>query len=167
MISMNVSQNHTHPILKVIAGATLIAGTLDISDALTFYGLRGVPPTRLLQSISAAALFGRPAYNGGMRTAVLGLLIHFCIATTVATVYILASRTLPLYRHPFLYGTIYGIVVYCIMNYIVIPLGRTPPKVLIQPLAPLVNGVAALIFCIGIPIAFIASRYVAYSRSPA
>jgi hypothetical protein len=36
-----------HPALwKVITGATLLVGTLDISDAFIFYGLRGVSPPR-------------------------------------------------------------------------------------------------------------------------
>lgn len=45
------------------------------------------------------------------------------------------------------------------MNYLVLPLSKIGPHPL-PPLIPLINGVAALIFCIGIPIALIACRYV-------
>lgn len=144
--------------LKAIAFSCLIAGTLDISDALIFYGLRGVSPIRILQGI-ASGLIGRAAFAQGIRSALLGLLLHYFIATTVATIYIFASRCLPLSRHPFLFGTLYGIVVYIVMNYVVIPLSQIGPRPT-PPLLPLINGVAALIFCIGIPIALIARRYV-------
>jgi uncharacterized membrane protein YagU involved in acid resistance len=144
--------------VKSIALAGLIAGTLDISDALIFYGLRGVPPIRILQGI-ASGLLGRSAFSQGMRSALLGLALHFFIAYTVAAIYIVASRKLPLFRHPFLYGTFYGIGVYAVMNYIVLPLSKIGPRPH-PPLVPFINGVAALIVCIGIPIALIARRCV-------
>lgn len=144
--------------LKAVALSCLIAGTLDISDALFFYGLRGVPPIRLLQNI-ASGLLGRVAFTQGASSAALGLLLHYFIATTVATIYIFASRRLPLSRHPFLFGTLYGVMVYIVMNYIVVPLSKIGPRPT-PPLIPLINGVAALIVCIGIPVALIARRYV-------
>jgi hypothetical protein len=144
--------------LLIIALTTLIIGTLDIADAIIFYALRGVSPIRILQGI-AFGLLGRPAFSGGIPTALLGLALHFFIAATVATIYILASRKFPLSRHPFLYGTLYGIAVYIVMNYVVLPLSHIGLRPL-PPLVPLINGVAALIFCIGIPTALIAHRYI-------
>ena len=145
---------------KAIALCCLIAGTLDLSDALIFYYFRGVPPTRILQGI-AAGILGRPSFTMGTHSALLGLLLHYFIATTVATIYIFASRRLPLSRHPFLWGGLYGIVVYIVMNYVVFPLSKIGPRPT-PPLVPLINGVAALVFCIGIPIALIARRYIPY-----
>jgi len=144
-------------LFRVISIAGLCAGVLDIADAMIFYGLRGVPPMRILQGI-AYGLIGRSSYQMGMRSALLGLLLHFFIATTAATVYILASRRLPLSRHPIVYGTIYGIGVYVVMNYVVLPLSHVGMRPL-PPLAALVNGIVALVFCVGIPIALIARRY--------
>ena len=141
----------------------LIAGTLDISDALIFYGLRGVSPVRLLQGI-AVGLIGRGAFTMGTRSALLGLLLHYFIATTWATIYIFASRRLPLSRRPFLWGGIYGLVVYIVMNYVVVPLSRIGPRPTPPPV-PLINAIAALVFCIGIPIALIARRYIPYKSS--
>ena len=145
---------------KAIALSCLIAGTLDISDALIFYYFRGVPPTRILQGI-ASGILGRASFTQGTRSALLGLLLHYFIATTVAAIYIIASRRLPLSRHPFLWGTLYGVLVYIVMNYVVFPLSKIGPRPT-PPLVPLINGVAALIFCIGIPIALIARRYIPY-----
>ena len=45
------------------------------------------------------------------------------------------------------------------MNYIVLPLSKIGLRPT-PPLISLINGVAALVFCIGIPLAFIARRYV-------
>jgi hypothetical protein len=143
---------------KVIFGATLLVGTLDISDAFIFYGLKGFSPAVILRSIASGVL-GRPAYSMGGRSALLGLFFHFFIAFSAATVYLLASRKLPLARHPLLYGILYGLGLYCVMNYIVLPLTRVVPKPQFM-LVPFINGVAALVVCIGIPLAFIAHRYV-------
>jgi uncharacterized membrane protein YagU involved in acid resistance len=142
----------------VLAGAGLLVGVLDISDAFIFYGLHGVPPMRILQGI-ASGLLGRAAFTQGSRSALLGVVLHFFIAFTAATVYLLASRRLPLSRRPLLYGTLYGVAVYVVMNYIVLPLSNVVPKPHFSP-TPFVNGVAALIFCVGIPVAFIARRYI-------
>lgn len=142
----------------VLAGAGLLVGVLDISDAFIFYGLHGVPPIRILQGI-ASGLLGRAAFTQGGRSALLGLVLHFFIAFTAATVYLLASRGLPLSRRPLLYGTLYGVAVYVVMNYIVLPLSNVVPKPHFSPV-PFVNGVAALIFCVGIPVAFIARRHI-------
>jgi hypothetical protein len=153
-----------HPqFAKAIATACLIAGTLDISDALIFYGLRGISPIRILQGI-ASGILGRAAFTQGTRSAILGLLLHYFIATTVATIYICASRRLPLSRHPFLWGSLYGIVVYIVMNYAVVPLSKIGSRPT-PPLIPLINGVAALIICIGIPTALIARHYIPYKNS--
>ena len=154
---MKTSADHP-PLWKVIAGATLLVGTLDISDAFIFYGLRGVAPTRLLQGIASGVL-GRAAFAMGHRSALLGLFFHFFIAFSATTVFLLASRKLPLARRPLLYGALFGIALYCIMNYVVLPLSKIGLRPT-PPLVPFINGVAALVFCIGIPLAFIARRYV-------
>jgi hypothetical protein len=155
--------NHSRPnITKTIAGAGLLVGILDISDALIFYGLRGASPVRIFQSI-AYALLGKNAFKMGIASAVVGLLMHFFIAYTVSTIFLLAAVKLPLSRYPLLYGTLYGLAVYGVMNYIVLPathIGLRPTP----PLIPLINGVAALIFCVGIPLAFIARRYALQPR---
>jgi len=152
--------NSTPQYFKAIALSCLIAGTLDISDAFIFYHFRGVSPTRILQGIASGVL-GRASFTQGTHSALLGLFFHYLIATTAATLYILASRHLPLSRHPLLWGGLYGLVVYAVMNYIVLPLSKIGLRPT-PPLVPLINGVAALIFCIGIPIALIARRYIPY-----
>ena len=84
---------------------------------------------------------------------------HFFIAFSATAVYLLASRKLPLSRHPWLYGGLFGVALYIVMNYIVLPISKIGLRPT-PPLVSLVNGIAALVFCIGIPLAFIARRYV-------
>jgi hypothetical protein len=154
---MEMSADHP-PLWKVTAGATLLVGTLDISDAFIFYGLRGMPPVRILQGI-ASGIYGRRALGMGNRSALIGLICHFIIAFCATTVFLLAACKLPLARRPWLYGALFGVALYIVMNYIVLPLSKIGLRPM-PPLVPLVNGVAALVFCIGIPLALIARRYV-------
>jgi hypothetical protein len=53
---------------RAIAYGALAVGVLDILDALVFFGLRGVAPIVILQSIASGVL-GRTAYEGGLATA--------------------------------------------------------------------------------------------------
>src|ERR1700751_1587967 len=105
--------------LLAIGWGGLIGGTFDISDALLFYGARGISPERLLQGI-ARGLLGARAMQGGWSTAALGLGLHFLIAFTAAAVYYAASRRIRMLRErPFVSGTLYGIFVLLFMNMIV------------------------------------------------
>ncbi len=134
---------------------TLTVGVLDILDALIFFGLRGVAPVRILQSI-ASGLLGREAYQGGLPTAALGMLLHFFIAFVVVAVYYLAGRRLSfLASRPWLFGPLYGLLVYAVMNLVVLPLSAAvtgPPPAG----AVLVNGLLIHAFGVGLPSALFA-----------
>jgi hypothetical protein len=133
---------------------TLAVGVLDILDAIIFFGLRGVAPIRLFQGI-ASGLLGRAAFSGGVPTAVLGGVLHFFIAFGVAGTYLVASRRLTgLRRSPWIYGPLYGIAVYVVMNYVVIPLSAV--TVGPRPVAQVVNGLAIHAFGVGLPSALAA-----------
>ena len=147
-------------VIRAIVWGGLVAGTLDIADALLFNGLRGVPPMRLLQAI-ASGLLGRDAFSGGAATAALGLALHFFIATSVAAVYALSSLRLPvLLRRPWLCGTIYGLGVHLVMKFVVLPLSQFRPGTSAAAGVDwaLVNLVLAHVLCVGIPVALCARR---------
>lgn len=146
--------NTSRHLLKTIAVATVIAGTLDILDAFAFYGVRGVAPSRILQSI-ASALLGRSAYAGGFEAAAFGLVIHFAITLFWANLFVLlATRLAALSRYAIAAGLLYGLVVYFGMNYVALPLTRLAP-VRHPSGTALANAVAALVFLIGLPIALV------------
>jgi hypothetical protein len=152
-------------VIQAILLAGLVAGVLDIADALIFSAVRGGSPTRVLQYIASGVL-GPSSFEGGVAAAALGLFLHFVIATGAAAVFMVASMRLPaLLRRPFAWGPIYGLVVLIVMNRVVVPLSfvRRAPFALN---AGFVNLVAAHIFCVGIPIAFVASRMLSHSYKP-
>jgi hypothetical protein len=129
---------------------------LDITAAFVLYGLRGSTPLRILQSI-AAGLLGAAAFKGGLPTAALGLLLHFFIATTAAAVYYAASRRLDvLLRRPVVSGVLYGVVVYVVMNYVVVPLSAIGRRPVLSPLAAVI--VVVHMVCVGLPIALVVRR---------
>ena len=136
----------------------LIAGTLDICAAcLTSWLRAGVGPVRVLHSV-ASGLLGSAAFTGGAKTAVLGLVLHFLIATIWTVVFYIASRQLLfLTERPIVIGLLYGIAVYLFMNFVVLPLSlvaRRPATV-----SGRIIGVLTIMFCIGLPIALIVRRF--------
>jgi hypothetical protein len=136
---------------RAILYGTLVVGALDALDAVVFFGLRGVRPIRIFQSIAAGVL-GRAAFEGGLATAVLGACLHFFIAFLVVLTFYLASRRAPvLTRHAVVSGLLYGLVVYLVMNLVVVPLSAAsavPPSVPV-----LVNGLLIHAFGVGLPTA--------------
>ena len=137
----------------------LIVGVLDILDAIIFYWIRnGIKPVRILQSV-AAGLLGRDSYNGGLKTAALGLLLHFFIATLFAIGYYFLSSVLPsLNRHAVIAGLLYGVAAYFIMSYIVVPLSAAGPRTAPIPWAVFLNGIIGHALLVGLPIALVARR---------
>lgn len=136
---------------KALALGTLVVGTLDILDALIFFGLRGARPMRIFQSI-AAGLLGRDAFQGGVATALLGGVLHFFIAFVIVAVYFLAGRRAPfLVRHAVPMGVLYGIAVYFVMNYVVIPLSAASQGTFSMPV--FLNGILIHAFGVGLPAA--------------
>jgi uncharacterized membrane protein YagU involved in acid resistance len=146
--------------LRAILWGGLIAGALDITYAIVFSLLRsGTSPVVILQSV-ASGLLGKASYDGGAATAALGLLLHFLIAFTAAAVYYAASRKFDvLTRAAVVCGVIYGVLVYVVMNYVVIPLSAVPPRTTPRPLIVFVTGLLVHMFFIGLPIALAVRRY--------
>jgi hypothetical protein len=136
----------------------LVAGLLDILDAMIFWGFyRDVSPIRILQSI-ASGLLGREAFAGGAATALLGTALHFFIACCAALAYGAASLRFPaLVRNPFAGGIAFGLTWYVFMYYLVLPLsafpGSGPTTILL-----LANNLFAHIVLFGLPIAFFTRR---------
>jgi hypothetical protein len=141
------------PLRLVLAGG-LVAGTLDIVYAWVFWAIKaGVPARRILQSV-AAGLLGKASFEGGAATAALGLGLHFFIACSMAVTYFLvARRWAALRRRPVVYGAAYGLLLYAIMNYIVVPLSAAGGGGGKDPLWVGLT-VAVHMFLIGMPIAF-------------
>ena len=143
--------------LRTILWAGLVSGVLDITAALIVYAQFGRFSVRLLQGI-ASGLLGKAAFQGGLATALLGLLCHFFIATSAAAVYFAASRRLPiLIQRAVVSGAVYGVLVYFFMQLVVIPLSAIGPRPF--SLRATIIGVVIHIFCVGLPIALTVRRF--------
>jgi hypothetical protein len=142
-------------------GATV--GTLDLIDAFVFFGLRsGSRPVPILHSIAAGFVGREAARAGGIPTAILGVAAHYLVAFCIVTVYVLASRMLPVLRKQwFLCGIIFGIAAYFVMTWVVVPLsnaGNGSITFALPVRAVMINGILIHAFGVGLPAAYFASR---------
>ena len=136
----------------VLAGG-LVAGTLDITYACIFWAIKAdLPARRIFQSV-AAGLLGKASFEGGTATAALGLGLHYFIACSMALAYYLVARQWSALRErPVLMGAAYGLLLYGIMNFIVVPLSRAGGGGAKDPLWVGLSIVVHMLL-IGIPIA--------------
>ncbi|HMJ83838.1 MAG TPA: hypothetical protein VK504_11755 [Vicinamibacterales bacterium] len=138
---------------KILLGAFAV-GSLDITYAIAFWVPRGGKVIRIFQSI-AAGLLGPDAFQGGVPTALLGAALHYFIALAIVTAYWAAAHYIPLLvRHPIMCGALYGVGVYGVMNYVVIPLSNAKPGKFL--LSWVVCSVIVHAFLIGVPAALFA-----------
>jgi hypothetical protein len=141
--------------LSAIGLGGSIAGVADLAGAYAIY--RPARPLGPLHSIASGAL-GSAAFQGGAATAAIGLVAHFVVAFGAAAVFVIARRRLAILRRsPWIIGPLYGLVVWLVMNYGVIPMsaiGRFPGAfTTATALVILLHMVG-----VGLPIAWAAAR---------
>jgi hypothetical protein len=143
--------------LRAVLWVGFACGVLDITAALVVYGYFGAKPVRLLQGI-ASGLLGPKEFDGGLATALLGLLCHFVIAFGAATVYFVASRAIRfLIQHAVVSGVLYGVAVYFFMNRIVVLLSAAAKRPFSMKM--MIVGIVIHIFCVGLPISLSVRRF--------
>jgi len=139
--------------LLAIGAGGLIAGTLDIIQAITLFGKK-------IPLVIAAGVLGKSAIrSGGAGTYTLGLLLHFFIALSVATIYYIASRRLRfLTEYWLICGLFYGAAVDQVMTLMVLPLSALQAKGPFK-LYNLLLGIIVHAIVIGLPISFSVRRF--------
>jgi hypothetical protein len=151
------SANSANAFLAIFWGG-FACGVFDITQAMIAWYLKaGAKPIRILQAV-AGGLLGRDSFQGGMKTAALGLALHFLIAFTAAAVYWVASRKITfMTAHAVIAGMLYGEMVWVFMNFVVIPLSlaRRPP----WDAASIITGPIGHLFLVGLPIALAVRHY--------
>jgi hypothetical protein len=139
-----------------IFAAGLLAGVLDISAAFITWAPQGVPPVTILQGI-ASGLLGPQAFKEGTTSALLGGAIHFLIAFSAAAVFYVASRKIDfMTRRPILAGVLYGVSVYVVMYWIVMPLAKMHPA---HTFTRSIVAIVTHMVCVGLPISLMVRRY--------
>jgi hypothetical protein len=138
----------------IFAGGLAIAvGDIAFAISVWFdWNLAGLQ--RVFQSIAVGVL-GRESFAGGWGTALLGAALHLFIATMFVVAAVFAGARWPrVVRHPPAWGPMYGVVLYVVMNFVVMPLSRVgstpsfsrPWPIVLSVLVHMVFGVFALWF---------------------
>ncbi len=139
--------------LTAILLAGIVAGTIDIGAASL---INGRDPVFISQLI-AGGLLGKDALQGGMRIAALGLVLQWAMSALIAAIFVTAGGMWPALRQHWLgSGIAYGVPVYFVMEYVVVPLSawHRTPKFSVVPFCE--NMAAMMVF--GVIIAWFASR---------
>lgn len=138
----------------------LIAGTVDIGAAAL---INGLDPSRIQQFI-AGGLLGPAALQGGAYTMWLGLFLQWGMSILIAAIFVFAALRLRwLTARWFLAGLAYGVVVFVVMNYVVMPLSAWHRVGHFTPTSFMWNLLAMLVF--GLIVAFTTRRYLRPSRT--
>ena len=136
--------------------ATTVAGTLDILSAFLFDILVKGTPLGVLRGIAAAAL---PQVDiGDLASAALGLIVHFAIMFVMVAVYFtFAARLRPLNRFAWLSGIGYGLALWGVMYWAVLP-WRFPTLFPVLDPEEVAMQLFSHVVLVGLPIALIARR---------
>ena len=146
---------------QAILTGWLLCGVLDITAACIQAWIEaGRTPWVVLKGV-ASALWGRAALNAGAGMAAIGLAMHFTVALTWTLVFYALSRRITFLRTAPLWivGPLYGVIVFCAMNYGTLPLLSwlrsfylgTPPR---WPGSMSWPQLYIHMICVGLPIAW-------------
>jgi hypothetical protein len=98
----------------------LIAGTFDIGAATV---MSGKDPGFICQFIASGLIGKQAAFGGGTGTIVLGLLLQWAMSLVIAAIFVLAAVRVPALRRQWLAaGLAYGVGVFFVMEWVVVPL---------------------------------------------
>ena len=148
-------------VVKSSLSGGLVAGTVDIGAAAL---INMASPLRMLLAI-ASGLLGKAAFNGSDQVMLLGLVLQWGMSVLIAAIYSLAAHRFPeLARRWVLGGALYGVIVFIVMNFLVVPLSAAPFRLHLTITAVSANLLAMLVF--GWIVAFTAHRFLADALPP-
>src|SRR5579863_7641537 len=153
MVDVQSQESPTNKsVLLAIGIGGLAAGTLDLLQACILFGWD-------IPLAIAAGLLGKKAFGGGAGTYILGVLLHYFIATSAAAVYFAASRRLIFLRQSWIVcGLFFGAAVEETMRLVVLPLSALHARGPYE-LKDLILGLAIHMVTVGLPVAFSVRRF--------
>lgn len=108
-----------HSALAAILLGGFVAGTIDIGSAVL---INGRDATFILHAI-AGGLLGTASFKDGTPSAVLGLLLQWAMSLIIAAIYVIAAGRVSALKARWIVGGLaYGMGIFCVMNYAVVPL---------------------------------------------
>jgi len=152
-----------HLWLAVIARAALggvIAGLIDIGSACL---ISHRSATFILHAI-AGGLLAERSFAGGAETAFLGAVLQVAMGILIAVIFALTGIIVPILRRRWVVcGLAYGMVIFAVMNYVVMPLSAWHKVPTFSIGRIFANIVAMLLF--GLVVAFFARNTMNSSRT--
>ncbi|MBN9318559.1 MAG: hypothetical protein BGN86_03270 [Caulobacterales bacterium 68-7] len=122
-----------------------VAGLLDIAMAAAIYQ---APLDVIMRSIARGAL-GSAAMQGGMSATLLGLGLQVLMGALIGVIYGAASIRLPILRRHWVgFGVLYGIAVFVVMNWVVVPLSAVHAQPKFTPMLAALNIAAMIVFAL-------------------
>ena len=114
-----MAMSFSTPVAILLGG--LIAGTLDIGAAAL---INGRNPLVILLVI-ASGLLGKASFQGGLPAVLLGLVLQWLMSLVISAIFVLLSNRVPeLKQHWSAAGLAYGVGIFVVMNYLVVPLAE-------------------------------------------
>jgi hypothetical protein len=155
--------NQKMSLSRTIIVSGLIVGTLDAIAASVFsLAFSGATPDRVFRYV-ASGVFGKEALTGGLSIAALGLLFHFIVATGWTALFFLMFPKMKFLSLSKLGSGIgYGVFIWLMMNFVVVPLSNVPASTFHFTIRTAVM-ILIHMFIIGVPISHLANRY--YNRA--
>jgi len=134
-----------------------LVGTLDITAAIINFLAQGGEDISRIFKFIASGIFGQMAFEKGNSIILMGLLFHYLIAFLWTALFFYGYNRLKLRKvNAYIIGLLYGLIIWCVMNLLVLPLSNTPKHT--QDLSQILMGMLILILCVGLPISIIYKR---------
>lgn len=143
---------------RTILAATLIVGGLDFTYASLSVFFSGGSIVKLWQFV-ASGLLGSQAFAMGMTGVIIGVACHFLIMAAFSAAAWFLCRSVPfITRQPIVAGIAYGVGIWLVMNFLVVPLSNTGTRAPRIALGAIMNLGFAMHLVIGVLLVLIAKR---------
>ena len=140
--------------LQTILLAGIVAGILDGISAVMILGKMNFAG---VWKYVASGFFGNDAFAGGNEMVMYGLLFHFIIALSWAITYYLVFAKINFFsNHPILGGLLFGILIWLVMAFLVLPFSAIPKRTF--SVIGAIKNAAILMLCVGLPISIITNK---------
>ena len=145
--------------LSVIGGLIIGAIHLVIQAWIVFILILKLAPSFTIGAqYIASGVMGNAAYTGGFATALLGVILEVVMTIIIAGIFIFSADRIPLLRKNVIVGSLlYGIGVFVVMNFVVLPLSAAtvsaPP-----PMGLLIEIIVEHMLLIGLPLGILVQR---------
>jgi hypothetical protein len=136
------------PRIANLARGALIGGTVaGVVDIFAAAAINQASPALILKCI-ASGLVGPPALHGGVGAVVLGFILQVAMSLLIAAIFAAGAARLPiLLRRPYGAGALFGVGVFAVMTFVVLPLSAAPhPKHAPSPAFIALNLAAMVLF---------------------